>query len=51
MNKNKLVFVSQFDNWQCDILELHESKYMREKVKDCLINIFYCPATHILFLT
>ena len=24
---------------------------MKEKVTDCLINIFYNPANHILFLT
>ena len=48
---NKLVFINQFDNFQSDILELHETKYMKEKVTDCLINIFYNPANHILFLT
>ncbi|CAL6079228.1 Conserved_hypothetical protein [Hexamita inflata] len=50
-NQKEHIFINSYDTWQCDILELHESKYMKEKVKDCYINIFYNPANHLLFLT
>ncbi|CAL5978866.1 Conserved_hypothetical protein [Hexamita inflata] len=43
-------FINRFDNWQTDLLELRENKYMREKISDTFISIFYNPATHILHL-
>ncbi|CAL6096762.1 Conserved_hypothetical protein [Hexamita inflata] len=46
----KRVFINQFDTFQSDLLEFRESKYMREKVQDCYISIFYCPANHVLYL-
>ncbi|CAL6094465.1 Conserved_hypothetical protein [Hexamita inflata] len=50
MTNQELVFVNQYDSWQGDLLELRDSKYMKEKLQNCFVSIFYSPATHLLHL-
>ncbi|CAL6106373.1 Conserved_hypothetical protein [Hexamita inflata] len=50
MTNQELVFVNQYDSWQGDLLELRDSKYMKEKLQKCFVSIFYNPATHMLHL-
>ncbi|CAL6040444.1 Conserved_hypothetical protein [Hexamita inflata] len=50
MTQQKLVFVNQYDSWQADLLDIRESKYMKEKVDTQFVSIFYNPACHMLHL-
>ncbi|CAL6029102.1 Conserved_hypothetical protein [Hexamita inflata] len=50
MSISKLVFVNQYDSWQTDLLELRDSKFMKEKIRSQFVSIFYNPACHILHL-
>ncbi|CAL6054128.1 Conserved_hypothetical protein [Hexamita inflata] len=43
-------FVNHYDTWFIDLLEFRENKYMKEKVSNSFISIFYNPATHLLHL-
>ncbi|CAL6026125.1 Conserved_hypothetical protein [Hexamita inflata] len=50
MTQQKLVFVNQYDSWQTDLLELRDSKFMKEKIRSQFVSIFYNPASHMLHL-
>ena len=50
LSYNIMLFVNKYDSWQTDLLELRENKYMKEKVINCYISIYYNPATHIMHL-
>ena len=46
----KYVFISDFDTFMCDLMELRDSKYHSQQLaQDYYVIIFYCPGNHRIY--
>ncbi|CAL6035958.1 Conserved_hypothetical protein [Hexamita inflata] len=46
----KMVYISQYDDWQLDLIFLKDSKYISKKIPDLIISTYYNPANHRIFV-
>ena len=51
MPEKSYCFISSFDEWLCDIMELNDNKYLEQELnKTYHIVIFYSPGPHRIFI-
>ncbi|CAL6016563.1 Conserved_hypothetical protein [Hexamita inflata] len=47
---NKMVYISQYDDFYLDLIFLKDSKYVSKKIPDLIISTYYNSANHRIFV-